>query len=196
MCVSVLALIVNFAQAETVNSQKVSGFYVGGGLGNPSGKFEDNDGDSFDMKMNDTSFHLLAGYQINRVFALEVEYVKYGKDEYKDFDPFSISMSGNVGYTFSSGVRPFLVLGLGVTDLRSNTEFPAGVIFQDDDLSVHYGAGLDYTPGALAGLTFRAAYMADFVNAELTGYNGRSWRQLDMLDVDLNSVYGALIYKF
>ena len=71
-------------QAETSSSQKVSGFYIGGGIGNPSGKL-----DEADRELKDKSYHVIAGYQEGRIFSWEMQYAKYGKDTYEFFDPSS-----------------------------------------------------------------------------------------------------------
>ncbi len=187
------AILLTFSlsvQAETSSNQKISGFYIGGGIGNPSGEL-----DAEDIELKDKSYHVVAGYQEGRIFAWEMQYVKYGKDADDFFDPSSFSISANVGYTFSSGLRPFAVLGLGVTDTNVPSP-PFGVIVVDSDLSYHYGVGVEFSPRQLNGMTFRLAHEADFVNIETRVYGGfNSWSET-IYDVDLSSTYAAAIYKF
>ena len=193
LSVGLTAILLTFSlsvQAETSNNQKVSGFYIGGGIGNPSGEL-----DGEDIELKDKSYHVVAGYQEGRIFAWEMQYVKYGKDADDFFDPSSFSISANVGYTFSSGLRPFAVLGLGVTDTNVPSP-PFGVIVVDSDLSYHYGVGVEFSPRQLNGMTFRLAHEADFVNIETRVYGGfNSWSET-IYDVDLSSTYAAAIYKF
>ncbi|MCB0739211.1 MAG: porin family protein [Bacteroidetes bacterium] len=182
-------------QAETSNKQKVSGWYVGGGIGNPSGELSD-ESNSSTIDLKDKSYHVVAGYQDGRIFAWEMQYVKYGKDTVEFFDPSSFSASANVGYTFSNGVRPFALLGLGVTDVNIPSP-PFGMIVVDSDLSYHYGIGIEFSPRQLNGMTFRLAHEADFVNIEERVYSGffKSWKET-IYDVDLKSTYAAVMYKF
>lgn len=195
--VGVSAILLSFSlavQADT-NQQKISGFYVGGGIGNPSGEISD-ESDSADIELKDKSYHVIAGYQEGRIFAWEMQYVKYGKDADDFFDPSSFSVSVNMGYTFDSGIRPFAVLGLGVTDVNLPSP-PFGMIVVDSDLSYHYGIGVEFSPRQLNGMTFRLAHEADFVNIEERVYSGlfKSWQET-IYDVKLNSTYAAAIYKF
>lgn len=193
LLVSFLTLVFSSVQAEAMDN---SGFYLGGGVGEPSGEITDNDSRSFDMELEKQSLHVIAGYQMGRIFSLEMQYINYGKDRYSIVEPTSLSISGNVGYTFDTGLRPFFVLGLGVTDVNLKYDVASDILVEDSDLSYHYGVGLDFTPEKLGGLTFRVAYEADFVNIEISRFNGYSFSQLEMFDVDLSSVYGAVIYKF
>jgi len=186
------AILLTFSlsvQAES-NNQKVSGFYIGGGIGNPSGKL-----DSADRELKDKSYHVIAGYQEGRIFSWEMQYVKYGKDSYEFFDPSSLSASVNMGYTFGNGIRPFAVLGLGVTDVNLPSP-PFGMIVVDSDLSYHYGLGIEFSPRQLQGVTFRLAHEADFVNIETKVYKGFSSWSETIYDVDLDSTYAAVTYKF
>ena len=187
------AILLTFSlsvQAETSSNQKVSGFYIGGGIGNPSGKL-----DSADRELKDKSYHVIAGYQEGRIFAWEMQYTKYGKDAYEFLDPSSFSVSVNMGYTFDSGIRPFAVLGLGMTDTNLPSP-PFGMIVVDSDLSYHYGLGVEFSPKQLQGVTFRFAHEADFVNIETKVYKGFSSWSETIYDVDLDSTYAAVIYKF
>jgi opacity protein-like surface antigen len=187
------AILLTFSlsvQAETSSNQKVSGFYIGGGIGNPSGKL-----DEADRELKDKSYHVIAGYQEGRIFSWEMQYAKYGKDTYEFFDPSSFSASVNMGYTFDNGIRPFAVLGLGVTDVNLPSP-PFGMIVVDSDLSYHYGLGIEFSPRQLQGVTFRLAHEADFVNIETKVYKGFSSWSETIYDVDLSSTYAAVIYKF
>lgn len=178
------------AQAEAADQQRVSGYYIGGGIGNPSGELDSME----DIELKDNSYHVIAGYQEGRIFALEFQYVKYGKDAYNFFNPSSFSVSTNMGYTFDNGIRPFAVLGLGVTDV--NIPSISGTVIADADVSYHYGVGIEFAPKQLNGMTFRLAHEADFVNIEENVYIGFGSWQTNLYDVDLSSTYAALVYKF
>ena len=169
LLVSILSIIISPVHAEKIDT---SGFYFGGGVGKPSGEISDIDDNSIDMELDKQSLHAIAGYQIGRILALEIQYIKYGEDKYSMVDPTSFSISGNVGYTFDSGFRPFFLLGLGVTDVNLKDDVSSDILVDDSDLSYHYGVGLDFTPENLGGLTFRVAHEADFVNIEISRFNG------------------------
>lgn len=195
VCISLLLSLPVVAQTDSSKPQKIAGFYLGGGVGNPSGTLEPDD-QAVELQQN--SHHLIAGYQINRIIALEMQYVKYGDGNYDlawtnknlDFDPVAWALSANVGYSFDSGIRPFATLGFGVTDLNLQESNNVAVI-SDSSASVHYGLGVDLALPSLAGVTFRLAYEADFFNIEnQTPYAEQTY------DAELRALYAAMLYKF
>lgn len=203
-CLSLIISLPLAAQTNTLDPQKISGFYLGAGIGNPSSEL-----DGQDIGLKDRSYHIISGYQFNRIVAVEMQYASYGESTYGlpiprssktlPFDPVALSMSANLGYSFDNGVRPFAVFGLGITKLGFAQSDSVQVI-SDSDLSYHYGVGVDFAPKSLTGVTFRLSYESDFVNIEQQVYlsNGKSslYAYSEIYDVDLHSVYGAVMYKF
>ncbi len=122
------ALVSSFASAHDV-----SGFYLGAGVG--STDFDDagfmNDvshqlalqsGRSVPLTSDTdgSAYKLIAGYQINRIIAIEAQYTKYADTDVKVHNISALKLShdtftvaANVGYTFNNGLRPFATLGLG-----------------------------------------------------------------------------------
>lgn len=176
-------------QADSA-SPKIAGFYLGAGIGNPSGELESEELNSRDLELSENSQHLMAGYQFNRIIGIELQYVKYGEASHGLFDPASFSASANLGYSFDSGLRPFAILGFGATDLNIR-ESPYVEVISDTGTSFHYGLGVEFAPQPLAGVSLRLGYESEFLNMEIQDYWGN-----ETYDVQLHSVYGALLYKF
>ncbi|MCW8331211.1 porin family protein [Photobacterium sp. SDRW27] len=175
-------------------AQDVRGFYVGLGVGSTS--FEDDgwNGEVYDTSFDekDNSFKIFSGYQFNRIIGIEASYTTYGEidsqaDNYQ-IDPTSFSVSANVGYTFSNGLRPFALAGLSAVDLSQSEERLDG----DSGGAIHYGLGLDYAPAMLNGFSMRLAYEGDLFGIEekISSYTVRSY------DVTVGSFYLGASYKF
>ena len=182
---AVLALTAN-VQAN----QDVSGFYIGGGVGTTQ---VDTDvvGYSYDSDTDGNSLKLIGGYQFNRIVAIEAQYTKYGDVQptkavpnYK-WSPTTVSLAANLGYTFENGLRPFGIIGVSSLDLDESHKS----IDDSSATALRFGAGLEYTPAALAGVSFRAGYEADY----FTITNGVNYYDIDVL---ISSVYVAATYKF
>ena len=178
LALSVLSLSIasSLAQADTMSQdQKVSGFYVGGAVG--QSKLSATDSENFnsgadfnytdDMDTKDSSLKILAGYQFNRIVGVEASYTDYGKFGMTNGGTYSISptaltVAANLGYTFHSGWRPFGLVGLSTIDLGED-----GIYFEDDSgPALHYGVGVEFSPVNLQGLAFRATWESDLMFVE------------------------------
>jgi len=177
------------SQLAYAESDNTKGFYLGGGIGNSTGEISD-DNYSEDLGLNNNAYHIIAGYQVNKNFTVEAQYINYGLDDYEIMEPTSLSLSANLGYSFETGFRPFVLLGLGVSQINFTESVPG---FDDSGISLHYGLGLGFSPAGLPNLTFRLAYEADYFELEIDDYRGY---QVDMFDITLSSTYAGLTYKF
>ncbi|MEZ9626102.1 porin family protein [Aliivibrio fischeri] len=193
-------LLVLFSACSNANDN-ISGFYLGGGVGTTT--FDD--GGAFDytgtaIDTDDSTVKFLAGYQFNRIVAIEAQYTNYGditvnhpfavaygiKDVAIESSAFSIA--ANLGYTFDNGLRPFGIVGLG--SLKSSTKIK-NYSFNDTTGTFHYGAGLEYAPKALSGLAFRVAYEGDLFIEESYNYS-----YSDDYAMNIGTFYAGATYKF
>lgn len=162
--------------ADPAQQGNIGRWFIGGGFGDVgfddggfSEDLEDNTtyysggwyyGD-IDTDADDTALLLKTGYRFNRIVGLEISYIDYGDVVYEiNGQPFfeigfsSISVAANLGYTFDSGWRPFVLLGLSSVDADfvGDSERYGGF---------HYGFGGEYTPPAVPMLTFRLSFEGD-----------------------------------
>lgn len=179
------ALTALVLSANVQANQDVSGFYIGGGVGSTNASFS-NDFNSYEPPTDGSSSKLISGYQFNHIVAIEIQYSSYGDikipltSTYK-LTPTAISLAANLGYTFGNGLRPFAIIGLSSLDLGKDAP--------SDLTALRFGAGLEYAPAALGGVSFRAGYEGDaFIIEKKSGVND--------IDVILGSVYVAATYKF
>jgi opacity protein-like surface antigen len=169
-------------------NQDVSGFYIGAGAGSTTVNIS-NGGYDYDDNTNGTALKFITGYQFNRIVAVEAQYTKYSEatfgPKYK-WEAETFSLAANVGYTFQNGLRPFGIIGLSSVDLGQSPKFSS---IDDRYTAVRLGGGLEYTPAALSGVSFRAGYEADFftIDDEYTYFD---------TDVIIGSAYVAATYKF
>lgn len=184
------ALTAILLTANVQANQDVSGFYIGGGVGSTHIN-TDVTGYSYNSDTDGNSLKLIGGYQFNRIVAIEAQYTKYGDVQpdktlanYK-WSPTSVSLAANLGYTFENGLRPFGIIGLSSVDLDESHKS----IHDNSETAIRLGAGLEYTPAALSGVSFRAGYEADYFVMS----NGANYYDIDVL---IGSVYVAASYKF
>jgi len=192
--ITVLGALTALALTASVQAnQDVSGFYIGGGFGSTNVDLDET-GAIYDEDTDGTTLKFIGGYQFNRIVAIEAQYTQYGEvtpdKGYKvngklyTWDATSFSVSANLGYTFQNGLRPFGIIGLSSLDLDESFK-----TFKDDRATaLHIGLGLEYTPAALSGVSFRVGYEADSFTID----NGRSADT----DVVIGSAYVAATYKF
>ena len=197
-----LGLASSFSQAAP---QKVSGFYLGNSIG-ASTLINFVDQEYIDKypnldinKTNDTStyvsFQFLAGYQFNRIIAAELVYTHFGileKDGKTAFKPQAVTAQANVGYTFHSGWRPFALLGLSSVNLHQQDNY-----FEDySKTAARIGAGVDFAPVSLRGVSFRATWTIDSFNSDYSKKDLLG-RETDYTDTNIlgNLSIGAT-YKF
>ncbi|MFT5808182.1 MAG: opacity protein-like surface antigen [Moritella dasanensis] len=174
-------------------NQDVSGFYLGAGVGTTNID-TDNDGHSYPNDTDGNTFKFIGGYQFNRIVAIEAQYTKYGKispdtstlnsSSFK-WKPTTISLAANLGYTFENGLRPFATIGLSSLDLDQSEK-----VFDDGSATaLRFGAGLEYTPASLGGISFRGGYEGDAFALDNGSYTSDT-------TVFLGSLYVAASYKF
>lgn len=181
--------------ADETNTQKIDGFY--GGLGGgmswnalviSKGNHPEDGNSTYNFKNasdNSGGYIIYAGYQINKIIAVEGSFTDYGsfEDTVTDqlnikrnikSDPVAGAVYANAGYTFANGLRPFGQLGFayvnsnGVKDLSK-----LGI--KDNYTSIHWGTGLEYAPKKLNGFGFRVAIAGDTgmdMNYEAADENG------------------------
>ncbi|OQQ05709.1 porin family protein [Vibrio coralliirubri] len=145
-----------------------SGFYLGGAIGttgiDDGGLYKD----SFipiTVDAEDETYKIIAGYQFNRIVALEAQYTNYGDVVAKNalnqstytWSPTAFSISANLGYTFDNGIRPFGIIGLSTIDLDQSLP----VLDDDSGEGIRYGFGVEYTPKQANNVSFRLGYEAD-----------------------------------
>jgi len=211
-----LTIFSTFALANDASAptQKVSGVYLGGGGGLSYGSstlflgtYQDENSQYTSNTLSDTSqaYLIYAGYQFNKIIAVEASYRNYGSfsdtstallGATKTFttSPDSYSVYANAGYTFSNGLRPFAQLGLGYTYLNASSS--SQDIGLKDSASFVFGMGLEYAPVKLAGLGFRLGYVYDMIMD--SSYNANdNGRDTSSVLLNLNVMYyvGAQ-YKF
>jgi len=218
VALSLVSLIASAALAEE-SVAKAEGFYAGLGGGvtlNGVMLTKDDtvsDGvNSYDVStMDDSSagYLLYAGYQFNKIIAIEASFVDYGSfsDDIKSknglvtrtftSDPMGGAVYANAGYTFDNGVRPFAQLGLGYMANNQSDNLDRLNNFDDSFMTMRFGLGVEYAPTALKGFGFRAAYIEDVnmdANAVADDENGKT------VDAVLMRYYGMLYvgaqYKF
>ena len=168
-------------------NQDFSGFYIGGGVGSTDANVSSGSL-SYSPSTSGTTLKAIGGYQFNRIVAIEAQYTSYGDvttpTAYK-WEPTTISLAANLGYTFDNGLRPFATIGLSSLDLNESYN----LLDDNNATAVRFGAGLEYTPASLAGISFRAGYEADaFVIEDNTSPADA--------DVYIGSLYVAASYKF
>jgi len=171
-------------------NQDVSGFYLGAGVGSTDANFS-NDDISHTLPTDGTTAKIIAGYQFNRIVAIEAQYTTYGKIKLTPQDSWeteTFSLAANLGYTFDNGLRPFATIGLSSLDLNQKISDPDLLLDDSNSTALRFGAGLEYTPAALSGVSFRAGYEADaFIIKE---------NLVSDTNVLIGSVYVAASYKF
>jgi OOP family OmpA-OmpF porin len=161
------ALSVTLVSAAYAQEQReVSGFYLGGGLGQFSAGIDDVDDidetvDSWDE--DDTAYKIIAGYRLNRILAFELDYINLGEpsgaivpgvnvDAAVDgFAPYVVGtlplgqyfeVYGRAGYYFYDAT-------VGVEDELDNR-----VQFDEESEDVVYGAGIGANIGENFNLRF------------------------------------------
>lgn len=175
------------------------GFFVGVGTG---ATYYNDSGLSDDLGANKSevsgAYKVYMGYKFNHEATLEGSFTGYGVyDIEKDgerierLSPKSAAVYLNYGSDFwHNQIRPFVIAGAGLLwlDPSQKTIYDESVFF-----SLHYGAGVLWTPRLLGGLGFRAAYEADWsrydVKSGLVGASGS-------YDNFIGTLYLGVQYKF
>lgn len=213
-----ISSVVSAAEEVAAPTAKAEGFYVGvgGGLSyNVSlvslGNFDDTT-DTHTYTTDSTGdtgggYIVYAGYQINKIIAVEAAYTDYGNfsSEVTRTFPFqsvtvkshprSLSVYANAGYTFANGLRPFGQIGLGYINVNGDSEAKR-LDFIDKSVSMRFGLGGEYAPAELNGLGFRVAYISDVaMDFNYNAYNENETATTYMMSVN-GMLYVGAQYKF
>ncbi|QUM78597.1 porin family protein [Moritella sp. 24] len=181
------------ASVSATSDQKVKGLYFGVGAGATEFEHLDYNGPTVDS--DDNMIKFIAGYQFSRIFALEGQYTKYGEINGYGWEPTAVSLTANLGYTFSNGLRPFGVAGFSAIDL--NKQYDSGL--EDKGVGLRYGFGLEYAPAVLSGFSARVGYEIDIFGIEYTyssDSSGYSYGYTEIEEFALGSFYASVAYKF
>jgi len=202
-----LLLLVSQLFAEA--SKELEGWYVGAGFGRTyslttfmkDGTFSDDfvQGSGKFSMLNylayDFSYALSAGYQLNKVIAVEFDVVDYGnlQDDLYSQMPVSASINANLGYNFfENQFRPFVLLGLGYMDTKGNHNSLSNNLFV-----LHSGYGMEVYPKDLKGFGFRFLAQSDLSFKGEGRYLIESQNyQVDMLIRIYASYTLGVLYKF
>lgn len=191
------AVLATAFSASNVAANDFDGFYLGGAIGTTGiddGGLYDNTLQPITVNADDSTFKVIAGYQFNRIVAVEAQYTKYGdvvaknvatQDTYT-WKPTAFSISANLGYTFDNGIRPFGIIGLASIDLDQSLP-----LLQDDSgEGVRFGMGVEYTPPQSRNVSFKLGYEADaFVIESASAFDSDK-------DIVIDSFYAAVAYRF
>lgn len=191
----VVALII-ICQPTLAEGLRNGASYISVGSGISSGNIENNAGTSADLKFSNPPIHLSFNYITNKIFSFEFAYSGYGKDDKNQFNPHSFAALGRLGYRYQDQFYAYLTAGLGITDAGENFKQELGEKVEDQDLSAHYGVGIDSFPKNWNGFGWRLSYKVDFVNVEFLEFRGNQFRQTDMLDFELSSLFASILYSF
>lgn len=184
--------------SSAVMADEAEGFYLGAGLGSTT---FDDDGwiRGMDWKAEDNTQKLFAGYQFNRIIAIEFIHSDYGKMTTNDsvylygsgqtvygyqMDPKAFSVVANAGYSFDSGWRPFGMFGLSTIDLNQSHK----LIKEKSGLSFHWGIGAQYSTNAVSGLQLRFMIEGDLVPL-VDEYDDDEYYDMSMASFNLNIGY-------
>ncbi|MFV9616651.1 MAG: outer membrane beta-barrel protein [Gammaproteobacteria bacterium] len=200
-------------EAVSVNTGK--GFYIGVGAGSSSylitlseSRYDYSDPDNPDftfeaseLEDSDSGRLLYAGYQFNKIIAIEAAYTKYGNfskvifsKEYSQA-PDSIAIYANAGYTFFNGqLRPFGIGGLGYLE-RNQSQAYDRLGFKEELVTLHLGFGVDYYPTVLRGLGFRLSFSDDMYVESKYSYTD-STTDADSLWQNYSLFYAGVQYRF
>ncbi len=175
------------------------GFFIGIGSGatyyNDSGLASDV---GSNMSVVSGAYKVYTGYKYDHQVTLEGSFTGYGVYDItgnieEKLTPMSAAVYINYGSDFwHNQIRPFVIAGAGLLYLspQNGTLYDEEIFF-----SLHYGAGILWTPRLLGGLGFRAAYEADWSRFDVTqaakdrGANGS-------YDNFIGTMYLGVQYKF
>ncbi|MDN2665674.1 porin family protein [Vibrio sp. 14N.309.X.WAT.E.F5] len=177
----ILSIAVMFACFSNLAVSGERGYYFGGGVGSADiddGGMYDHRSTPTSMKADDNTYHLIAGYKFNRIVSLELQYTNYGDVKTKSdghtvmtWSPKAYSLSGNIGYTFNNGIRPYGIIGLSYIELDHEYAESARLVAKildkelpkvnDSGEALRIGLGVEYTPRVVEGISFRVGYESD-----------------------------------
>lgn len=201
LCASLLLLsassFVMANESTPAQTPKISGFYIGAGLGTFGYSEEDSWGysnNTIEAKADGNTTKVYLGYQFNKIVGIEGTYTNYGKVKAKvdgySMEPTSISLAANLGYTFDNGIRPFGLIGMSNLDLNQNKEY----LSDDNGAAFKFGFGVEYTPASLKGVQLRAAYEMDMYAVDYIDVQNGFTTDTNLYALD--SLYFGASYKF
>jgi OOP family OmpA-OmpF porin len=196
-----LALTTIAGNLAVADDADVSGWYVGGNIGQSTAEIDEQSisdslmgagltVSSFSKDDSDTGYKLFGGYQFSESFALEGGYFDLGEFGYTASTVPAGTLSGDIAVNGMNidavGIMPFtenfsLIGRIGLVYAEAETEVFAAN-FSENDTSYKYGAGLQYDFSESFGARFESErYRID----DAIGNTG---------DIDLLSL--GLVYRF
>jgi OOP family OmpA-OmpF porin len=150
-----LLILASQARAQTVDPP--TGVYVGAGI--TRSHFDADSFDIDDVDNNDNSWKAIVGFRPHRNFALEANYIDFGKASAPaagTVGPFEVKAKGyslyGVGLAPMGPVDLYLKAGLARLDADGNM---GAVVFEDKKTEFAYGAGVQLR---LANFAIRGEY--------------------------------------
>jgi hypothetical protein len=174
-------LLASAGTAMAQDAEPNTGFYIGGGL--TQSRFDNDDFDVDDIDDEDNSWKAILGARPHANFAIEANYVNFGKSTQPSVTaggPFEADADGYA--LFGLGIFPLgpveLYGKLGVSRIDSDGNVGA-VFFEDEATELAYGGGIQFRIG---GLGLRAEY--EKYDTDVIG-------DLDLITVGLTYTFGA-----
>jgi hypothetical protein len=174
-------LLAGAGTAMAQDAEPNTGFYIGGGL--TQSRFDNDDFDVDDIDNEDNSWKAILGARPHPSFAIEANYVNFGKSTQPSVTaggPFEADADGYA--LFGLGIFPLgpveLYGKLGVSRIDSDGNVGA-VFFEDEATELAYGAGIQFRIGALG------------LRAEYETYDTDVIGDLDLITVGLTYTFGA-----
>lgn len=181
MAILAVAQTASIGAALAQDRDVTTGFYVGGGLN--QSRFDTDNFSVSDIDDEDNSWKAIAGFRFNPNFALEANYIDFGK---------ATSPSLAIGGPFGAEADAFALYAVGLWPIGSLDLYAkvgaaqinakgrvAAVLFKDDATEFAYGAGLQYRWGALAARAEYEKYDTDVIG------------DLDLITVGLTYTFGS-----
>ncbi len=169
-------LAAGVALADT--PQVSPGFYVGGGI--TQSRF---DADTFTVDHKDNSWKIIGGYRMQDNFAVEANYVDFGKATAAPLETGGpLRTKASALSLFAVGLLPmqyidlFAKVGVARTEVKGTL---AGFTVSDNSTKLAYGAGVQFRMDRLA------------IRAEYEKYNARSISDLDLITLGATYTFGA-----
>lgn len=197
--------LMSVLMVSTVSANESRGFYLGGAIGTSGiddGGLVEKSLVPIEINAEDSTYKIIAGYQLNNIAAIEAQYTNYGDISFSSpsplypsgkytWTPKVLSLSANLGYTFDNGIRPFGIIGVTSIDLDESIQ---NITDSDNGGGVRYGFGIEYIPynpyETYVDVSFRLGYEADSFEID-TGVNGVGDKK-----IILDSYYVAVNFRF
>ena len=175
------AVLLGSAGVYAADAEPQTGFYLGAGL--TQSRFDNNDFDIDDIDDEDNSWKAIIGARPHRNFAVEANYVNFGKSTAPSTSPGGPFKADADGYAlFALGIAPvgpvelYGKLGVARIDAKGNA---GAVLFEDKATELAYGAGVQFRLGSLG------------LRAEYEKYDTDVVGDLDLITVGLTYTFGS-----